>query len=167
MNWLTKLCVLLLVLMTHAIEDLPTNPDVSQTFPIPIETADNGLSDGEQWGNESPGPLSSEKTEEKLITMIKKVPVPIAITKHVPYKIEKIVPIPVRVGIITPVPVERKIPVPIKQIIKVPIHIPQPYPIEKKVPYFIRVPEIQPIPIIMKEFHPYPIERKVSNNSLV
>lgn len=69
----TKLCVLLLVLMTRAIEDLPTSPEADQTFPIPIETTDNGLSDGDQWGNEGPSPLSSEKTEEKLITNIKKV----------------------------------------------------------------------------------------------
>lgn len=69
----TKLCVLLLVLMTHAIEDLPTSPEADQTFPIPIETADNGLSDGGQWENEGSIPLSSEKTEEKLITNIKKV----------------------------------------------------------------------------------------------
>lgn len=69
----TKLCALLLVLMTHAIEDLPTSPDADQTFPIPTETADNGLSDGDQWENEGSGPLSSEKTEQKLITNIKKV----------------------------------------------------------------------------------------------
>lgn len=78
----TKLCVLLLVLMTHAIEDLPTSPEADQTFPIPIEAADNGIinnyseppsNDGDQWENEGPGPLSSEKTEEKLITNIKKV----------------------------------------------------------------------------------------------
>lgn len=31
----------------------------------------------------------------------------------------------------------------------------------EKVPYFIRVPEIKPVPIIMKELHPYPVERKV------
>lgn len=69
----TKFCALLLVLMTHAIEDLPANPEAAQTFPIPIGTADNGLSENDQWESESPGPLSSEKTEEKFVTMIKKV----------------------------------------------------------------------------------------------
>lgn len=37
----------------------------------------------------------------------------------------------------------------------------------QKVPYVIRIPEIRPVPIIMKEFHPYPIERKVTTKEFV
>lgn len=71
----TILCVLLLVLMTHAIEDLPANPEEAQTFQFPggISDPSDGLPDGDHLDNESPGPLSSEKTEEKLVTVIKKV----------------------------------------------------------------------------------------------
>lgn len=64
------------MLMTHAIaEDLSTNPDLSvaqQTIQVPTES-DNGLSENTKWENESSGPLSSENTTEKLITVIKKV----------------------------------------------------------------------------------------------
>lgn len=60
--------------MTHATEDLTTNQEVfaAQTLSNPSET-DNGISHLEQWGSENPGPLSSEKNEEKLVTHIKKV----------------------------------------------------------------------------------------------
>lgn len=33
--------------------------------------------------------------EEKLLTIVKKIPVPIQITKHIPYPVEKLVPVPV------------------------------------------------------------------------
>lgn len=70
----TKLCVLLLVLMTHAIDDLPANPETAQTFQFPIETVDNnGLTEADPPENENPGPLSSENNEEKLVTVVKKV----------------------------------------------------------------------------------------------
>lgn len=60
--------------MTHATEDLTTNPEISaaQTLSLSSET-DNGALSHEHYDNETPGPLSSEKNEEKLVTIIKKV----------------------------------------------------------------------------------------------
>lgn len=88
--------------MTHAIEDL-RNP-VAQTVPIAAETDnENGLSNVDQWENDHSSPLPSDKNEEKIVTVVKKVtisnkenisyhsefffvkfkvPVPIPITKH-------------------------------------------------------------------------------------
>lgn len=90
--------------MTHAIENL-RNP-VAQTLPIAAETDnENGNSDVDQWENDHSSQLPSDKTEEKIVTVIKKVtitisnkenishhskfffvkfkvPVPIPITKH-------------------------------------------------------------------------------------
>lgn len=71
----TKLCLFLLVLMTHASEDLlDPGVDIAQTVPIAAETDnENGISDVDQWGNDQSSPLPSEKTEEKIVTVVKKV----------------------------------------------------------------------------------------------
>lgn len=79
--------------MTHAIDDDLSHPDVvvEQTEPAESDTnrlAENqlsGVSDNEvQWQNDpsNPGTLESVKSEEKVITLVKKVPVPIPVTKH-------------------------------------------------------------------------------------
>lgn len=60
--------------------------------------------------------------EEKLITIVKKVPVPIPVTKHIPYPVEKIVPVPIKVDVIQPYPVYRTVPYPVKEIVKVSEH---------------------------------------------
>lgn len=60
-----------------------------------------------------------EAHEEKLLTIVKKVPVHIPITKHVPYPVEKLVPVPVRVDVFKPYPVYKTVPYPVKEIVKV------------------------------------------------
>lgn len=47
--------------------------------------------------------------EEKIVTIVKKVPVPIEITKHVPVPVEKIIPVPIKVDVIRPFPVIRHV----------------------------------------------------------
>lgn len=76
----TNLCIFLLVLMTHANED-----DLSQTGVVTDPTvpaasaADNGISenrltdDQQLYTGTDPGASESGKTEEKVITVIKKV----------------------------------------------------------------------------------------------
>lgn len=57
--------------------------------------------------------------EEKVVTIVRKVPVPIPVTKHVPYPVEKIVPVPIKVDVIQPYPVYRTVPYPVKEIVRV------------------------------------------------
>lgn len=102
---------------TEANSELDAHPEVTVSQTIALEN-ENGISNVDQWQKENLGPQSSEKNEEKLVTIVKKVgqmcsrnnniftyrfisihfffkiPYPIPITKHVPYHIEKIVPIP-------------------------------------------------------------------------
>lgn len=75
------MCVLLLVLLTHAIDELPqTGVVAEQTESAASNTAiDNELTENrsidnnEHWNAEDPGTLESGKTEEKVITSVKKV----------------------------------------------------------------------------------------------
>lgn len=68
--------------MTHAVEDDLSHPEATadQTPQIVPEAAatDNGLyehhlTDNEQYQSDNPGPSESEKHEEKVVTVIKKV----------------------------------------------------------------------------------------------
>lgn len=63
--------------------------------------------------------------EQKTVTIVKKVPVPYPVEKHIPVPVEKIVHYPVKVGVPKPYPVYKTVHYPVKKIIKVPVHIPQ------------------------------------------
>lgn len=76
----------------------------------------------------------------KVHTLIKGVPVPYTVEKHVPHIVEKHVPYKVAVPVPQPYEVVKHVPVHVKEYIKVPVHVPQPYPVEKRVPYPVHVP---------------------------
>lgn len=65
------------MLMTHtteAISELDANSDVAVSQSLSTALKDeNEISDVDHWQNENLGPLSSEKNEEKLVTVVKKV----------------------------------------------------------------------------------------------
>lgn len=65
--------------MTHAIDELPqTGVVAEQTVPIVASALVNAaigheLTENDQWSQQDNGPLESEKTEEKVVTLVKKV----------------------------------------------------------------------------------------------
>lgn len=82
----TKLCLCLLVLMTHAIENDLSHPVVAadqtaQNVPDAAATVNglNGLfanqltENDDQFQNDNPQAAETEKTEEKVVTLVKKV----------------------------------------------------------------------------------------------
>lgn len=83
----------------------------------------------------------------KVHTLIKGVPVPYTVEKHVPHIVEKHVPYKVAVPVPQPYEVVKHVPVHVKEYVKVPVHVPQPYPVEKRVPYPVHVPVDRPVPV--------------------
>lgn len=73
----TKLCVFSLVLMTRASDELPqTGVVAEQTDPAASNTfLDNQLTENNngQWSPQDVGQAESGKTEEKVVTLVKKV----------------------------------------------------------------------------------------------
>lgn len=69
----TKLSLFLLVLMTHASEDLSISNVGAAHTENDNELSENGQYDVDQWRNDHSSSLQSEKTEEKIVTVIKKV----------------------------------------------------------------------------------------------
>ncbi|XP_053691750.1 titin-like [Sabethes cyaneus] len=95
--------------------------------------------------------------EETHHTVIKAIPVPYTVEKHVVH--EKKVPVPVDNPVPYPVTVERKVPVYIEK--KVPVHVDRPVPYPVKVPYPVTVEKKVPV-YIEKKVHvdrpvPYPV----------
>lgn len=87
-----KVCCFLLVLTTHANQDFSNIEAAAQNAPETNTSdnelsanglsehgladngyAENGLPGGEPWTEDNPGSLPSEKTEEKIVTVEKKV----------------------------------------------------------------------------------------------
>lgn len=77
----TKFCVFSLVLMTRANDELSQtgvvaeqqDPSASNTA-IENQLTENQLTDNnEQWSQQDVGPAESAKTEEKIVTFVKKV----------------------------------------------------------------------------------------------
>lgn len=83
----------------------------------------------------------------KVHTLIKGVPVPYTVEKHIPHIVEKHVPYKVAVPVPQPYEVVKHVPVHVKEYVKVPVHVPQPYPVEKRVPYPVHVPVDRPVPV--------------------
>lgn len=79
----TTLCVFLLVLMTYAIDELPQTGVVAEQTILSATntligdqlTENRLIGSHEQWGPQDSGPLESGKTEEKVVTLVKKVKV--------------------------------------------------------------------------------------------
>lgn len=90
-----------------------TNIDGTSTSVNTNGSTDN-VGAGDERKNEKMDALEPhyEMHEEKVVTIVKNVPVPIQITKHVPYPVEKLVPVPIKVGIIQPYPVFKHVPYP-------------------------------------------------------
>lgn len=83
----------------------------------------------------------------KVHTLIKGVPVPYTVEKHIPHIVEKHVPYKVAVPVPQPYEVVKHVPIHVKEYVKVPVHVPQPYPVEKRVPYPVHVPVDRPVPV--------------------
>jgi hypothetical protein len=88
--------------------------------------------------------------EEKTLTIVKKIPVPVTHVKtvHVPHVKE--VHVPVKVGVPKPYPVVKHVPYEIKEIVKVPVHVTKHYPVEKVVHYPVHVHVEKPVPYEVK-----------------
>lgn len=82
----------------------------------------NGLSSG--YG--SHGYLLGGHTDVlKTVTLLKGVPVPYPVEKHIPYAVEKHIPYAVKVPVPHPVEVIKHVPYSVKEYVKVPVHVPQ------------------------------------------
>ncbi|KAL4710792.1 hypothetical protein ACJJTC_009341 [Scirpophaga incertulas] len=117
---------------------------------------DVGLGYGGHGGFDSIGHLGGggygHDEVHKTVTVVKKVPVPYPVEKHIPYPVEKKIPYPVKVPVDNPVPVHVEKPVP------VPVEKPVPYPVEKPVPYPVKVPVDNPVPVHVEKPVPYPVK---------
>lgn len=69
--------------------------------------------------------------EEKTLTIVKKVPVPVPHYKTVHVPVVKEVHVPYHVKVPKPYPVVKHVPYTVKEIVKVPVHVDKPYPVEK------------------------------------
>lgn len=93
--------------------------------------------------------------------LIKKIHVPVAIEKTVPYPVEKCIPTPMKVLVPFPYPVHKLVADPYKVLIKVPTPVYQRFPVEKIVPIPVKVPYDQPFPIRVLVPYPIAVEKNV------
>lgn len=91
--------------------------------------------------------LGGHTDTTKIHTIVKGVPVPYTVEKHVPHIVEKHVPYKVAVPVPQPYEVIKHVPVPVKEYVKVPVHVPQPYPVEKIKHVPVHVPVDRPYPV--------------------
>lgn len=118
-------CLCALVLMTNGIE--VKEEQVEQQSDAEATNAEEGVTETDK-KQEKRGTHESHDYhvhEQKTVTIVKKVPVPYPVEKHIPVPVEKIVHYPVKVGVPKPYPVYKTVHYPVKKIIKVPVHIPQ------------------------------------------
>ncbi|XP_077271936.1 uncharacterized protein LOC143902697 [Temnothorax americanus] len=85
-----------------------------------------------EWSHED---TSWDKPKEKIVTVERKVPVPVTIEKKIPYSVYERVPYEIKVPVSQPYMVEKRVPHPVKVYMNVPVETPQPYQVEKQVPH--------------------------------
>lgn len=95
--------------------------------------------------------------EEKTLTIVKKIPQPYPVYKHIPVEHVKHVPVPYKVGVPKPYPVVKTVHYPVKEVVKVPYNVPKPYPVVKESHYPVHVKVDRPVPVKVNVPQPYPV----------
>lgn len=98
----------------------------------------------------------------KTVTLLKGVPVPVPVEKHIPYPVEKHIPYAVKVPVPHPVEVVKHVPYSVKEYVKVPVHVPQPYEVIKHIPYPVHVPVDRPVPVKVLVPQPYEVTKHIA-----
>ncbi|KAG7190326.1 hypothetical protein KM043_006441 [Ampulex compressa] len=98
---------------------------------------------------------------QRVVTIEKKIPVPVTIERKIPYPVYKHVPYEVKVPVPQPYTVEKKVPYPVKVFVNVPVEVPEPYHVEKRVPYEVKVDRPVPYKVEVPLPQPYTVEKKI------
>ncbi|XP_019889231.2 titin [Ooceraea biroi] len=107
-----------------------------------------------EWSHEDTSP---DKPNENVVTVKKRVPVPVTVEKKIPYSVYRHVPYEIKVPVPHPYTVEKRIPV--KIYVNVPVEMPEPYQIERQVPYEVKIDN--PVPYKIPMLRPYIVEKRI------